>query len=117
MTSITVEAVVDAPVRFVTKYGAWLYAGIGLLLVLAMFLAPELAFAQDPGAQLATKGQNAVNWIKRAVFFILVVAVIGSGVLAAFGRLSWATVGQVLIGAIVAGLGVEVVTALYGAGT
>ncbi|MCZ2134610.1 MAG: TrbC/VirB2 family protein [Burkholderiales bacterium] len=110
-------AAVDAPAKIINRYGAWLYAGIGLLLVLAVFLAPELAFAQDPGAQLATKGQNAVNWIKRGVYFILLVSVIGSGVLAAFGRMSWATVGQVLIGAIVAGLSTEVVTALYGSGT
>jgi type IV secretory pathway VirB2 component (pilin) len=116
MDSIALAAV-DAPAKFFARYGAWLYAGIGLLLVLAMFLAPELALAQDPGAQLATKGQNAVNWIKRGVYFILLIAVIGSGVMAAFGQMQWRTVGQVIIGSIIAGLSTEVVTALYGSGT
>lgn len=88
-------------------------------LVLAVFafvlFCPELAFAQDLG-DLTTKSNSAVSWIKTAVHAILVVSVIGSGVLAAFGRMSWATVGQVIIGAVVAGLATEVVDALYGSG-
>lgn len=88
-----------------------------VIFVLGSALAPHLAFAQAAGGMdLCTKANSALTWIKEAVFFILVVAVLGSGVLAAFGRLSWATVGQVLIGAIVAGIATEVVTALYGSG-
>jgi type IV secretory pathway VirB2 component (pilin) len=80
-------------------------------------LTPHLAIAQAAGGMdLCTKANSALTWIKEGVFFILVVAVLGSGVMAAFGRMSWATVGQVLIGAIVAGVATEVVTALYGAG-
>jgi type IV secretory pathway VirB2 component (pilin) len=84
-----------------------------MLLVAALFLLmPQFAFAQDIGA----KAEKALEWIKTAVHTILVVSVIGSGVLAAFGRMSWTTVGQVLIGAVVAGVATEVVDALYGAG-
>lgn len=84
------------------------------LVIGAMLLAtPELAFAQSI---IDEKADSALAWIRRAVYFILVVAVLGSGVLAAFGRMSWATVGQVLIGAIVAGVATEVVGALYGDG-
>jgi type IV secretory pathway VirB2 component (pilin) len=80
-----------------------------------MLFFPEFAFAQDLG-ELTSKSNSAVSWIKTAVHAILVVSVIGSGVMAAFGRMSWATVGQVIIGAVVAGLATEVVDALYGTG-
>lgn len=80
-----------------------------LFVVMSFF--PETALAQN---LIDGKAGEAMAWIKRAVYFILTVAVIGSGVLAAFGRMSWATVGQVLIGAIVAGVATEVVDALYG---
>ena len=80
---------------------------------LMMLFAPDLAHAQSI---IDEKADSALAWIRRAVYFILVVAVLGSGVLAAFGRMSWATVGQVLIGAIVAGVATEVVSALYGDG-
>lgn len=71
--------------------------------------------AQPAFAQLnvSEKATEAVTAIKTGVKFILVVAVLGSGVLAAFGRMSWTTVGQVLIGSIIAGLATEVVDALY----
>lgn len=85
-----------------------LWLGLATLLV----LMPEWAFAQD----LAGKADKALEWIKTGVHTILIVAVIGSGVLAAFGRMSWSTVGQVLVGAIVAGVATEVVDALYGSG-
>ena len=86
---------------------------LAMLLVGALvLLMPQFAFAQDIGA----KAKQALDWIKTAVHTILVVSVIGSGVLAAFGRMSWATVGQVLIGAVVAGVATEVVDALYGTG-
>jgi type IV secretory pathway VirB2 component (pilin) len=86
-----------------------------LLMSIAMLLVlmPEWAFAQE----LAAKAEKALEWIKTGVHTILVVSVIGSGVLAAFGRMSWSTVGQVLVGAIVAGVATEVVDALYGTGT
>lgn len=83
------------------------------LFVLLAMVMPEVAMAQSI---IDEKADSALKWIKRAVYFILVVAVLGSGVMAAFGRMSWATVGQVLIGAIVAGLATEVVSALYGEG-
>lgn len=81
-------------------------------IAMALVLIPEWAFAQD----LASKADKALEWIKTGVHTILVVSVIGSGVLAAFGRMSWSTVGQVLVGAIVAGVATEVVDALYGSG-
>ncbi len=84
-----------------------------VVLAAAMLLVPDLAYAQSI---IDEKADSALAWIRRAVYFILVVAVLGSGVLAAFGRMSWATVGQVLIGAIVAGVATEVVGALYGDG-
>jgi type IV secretory pathway VirB2 component (pilin) len=88
-----------------------------LLIGALVVLVPQLAFAQDAGGGgLAGKADKALEWIKTAVQTILVVSVMGSGVLAAFGRMSWSTVGQVLIGAIVAGMASEVVTALYGGG-
>ena len=88
---------------------------VGLAIFAFILSCPNLALAQDLGS-LTTKSNSAVSWIKTAVHAILVVSVIGSGVLAAFGRMSWATVGQVIIGAVVAGLATEVVDALYGSG-
>jgi|GEM_PF-4499101 len=77
-----------------------------------------LVLAQPALAQLNIEGKakEAVDAIKAGVRWILVVAVLGSGVLAAFGRMSWTTVGQVLIGSIIAGLATEVVDALYQTG-
>ena len=88
-----------------------------LCFILCSAVMPHLGWAQVAGGMdLCTKANSALTWIKEGVFFILVVAVLGAGVMAAFGRMSWATVGQVLIGAIVAGLATEVVTALFGSG-
>jgi type IV secretory pathway VirB2 component (pilin) len=89
-----------------------------LLMSIAMLLVliPEWAFAQAGGGGLDSKAKQALDWIQTAVYTILVISVMGSGVLAAFGRMSWSTVGQVLVGAIVAGMATEVVTALYGKG-
>ncbi|MFC3715145.1 TrbC/VirB2 family protein [Luteimonas soli] len=86
---------------------------IAAMVGVMMLAMPEMAMAQSI---IDDKADAALTWIRRAVYFILVVAVLGSGVLAAFGRMSWATVGQVLIGAIVAGVATEVVSALYGDG-
>lgn len=86
---------------------------IAALVGVMMLAMPEMAMAQSI---IDEKADSALQWIRRAVYFILVVAVLGSGVLAAFGRMSWTTVGQVLIGAIVAGVATEVVSALYGEG-
>jgi type IV secretory pathway VirB2 component (pilin) len=102
---------------FLQRNAGYVRLGLNLLFVVCSAAAPHLAFAQDAGGMdLCTKANDALTWIKEGVFFILIVAVLGSGVLAAFGRMSWATVGQVLIGAIVAGVATEVVTALYGSG-
>lgn len=81
------------------------------LCLLAVLAMPEAAMAQSI---IDDKADTALDWIKRGVYFILVVAVLGAGVMAAFGRMSWKTVGQVLIGAIVAGVATAVVDALYG---
>lgn len=79
--------------------------------LLAMLLMPEAVLAQNI---IDDKATTALDWIKRGVYFLLIVAVLGAGVLAAFGRISWLTVGQVLIGAIIAGVATAVVDALYG---
>jgi type IV secretory pathway VirB2 component (pilin) len=107
MTSAVARDLVASSVRLSVTRTA-LALGIATLLI----LIPEFAFAQD----LAGKADKALEWIKTGVHTILVVSVIGSGVLAAFGRMSWSTVGQVLVGAIVAGVATEVVDALYGSG-
>ena len=86
---------------------------LGAMFAVTMFAMPEVAMAQSI---IDEKADSALQWIRRAVYFILVVSVLGSGVLASFGRMSWATVGQVLVGAIVAGVATEVVSALYGEG-
>jgi type IV secretory pathway VirB2 component (pilin) len=83
--------------------------------VAAFFLAcafPEFASAQSSGGTLAASATTALNYIKTGVYFILIVAVLGSAVAAAFGRMEWATVGRVLIGCVVAGMATEVVDGL-----
>jgi len=85
-----------------------------MFLLAAMTLLPGVAMAQSGDDIIGDKADTALDWIKRGVYFILVVAVLGAGVMAAFGRMSWKTVGQVLIGAIVAGVATAVVDALYG---
>lgn len=107
MTSAIVRGPIASSTRASVAQTA-LLLGIATLLI----LMPDWAFAQD----LASKADKALEWIKTGVHTILVVSVIGSGVLAAFGRMSWSTVGQVLVGAIVAGVATEVVDALYGSG-
>ncbi len=88
-----------------------------LICTLAMLgaccLYPGLALAQSSGS-LSASATTAVNYIKTGVYFILIVAVLGSAVAAAFGRMEWATVGRVLIGCVVAGLATEVVDGLSG---
>jgi type IV secretory pathway VirB2 component (pilin) len=85
-------------------------ARLGLVSVLLALVLAQPAFAQ---LDVSGKATEAVTAIKTGVKFILVVAVLGSGVLAAFGRMSWTTVGQVLVGSIIAGMATEVVDALY----
>lgn len=96
-----------------TKKSSWLAHGLTLsaTAVLVGLLLAQPAFAQ---LNIDAKATTAVEAIKTGVKFVLIVAVMGSGVLAAFGRMSWTTVGQVLIGSIIAGLATEVVSALYG---
>lgn len=90
------------------------HTALALAITLFIIVKPEWAFAQAGGGSLEGKSEVAMKWIKSAVYTILLVAVMGSGVLAAFGRMSWATVGQVLVGAVVAGMATEVVEGLYG---
>lgn len=104
-------AMLDRMNGFVRRNNGTLTFCLGLVVMVAMMAMPELAHAQNI---IDEKAETALEWIKRAVYFILVIAVLGSGVLAAFGRMSWSTVGQVLVGAIVAGLATSVVDALYG---
>lgn len=87
--------------------------GIALaVFALMLLVAPDMAHAA--AGQLQSKGDEAISWIRIAVGVILTIAVMGSGVLAAFGQMSWKTVGQVIVGCIVAGLATAVVTALFG---
>lgn len=102
------------------QVNAWMHRNRGYMTLaltavymLAVVALPGLAMAQDTDV-IGDKATTALDWIKRGVYFVLVVAVLGAGVMAAFGRMSWTTVGQVLIGAIVAGVAAEVVSALYG---
>jgi type IV secretory pathway VirB2 component (pilin) len=102
---------------FLQRNTGYLRLAMSLSFVLCSAVMPHLGWAQVAGGMdLCSKANSALTWIKEGVFFILVVAVLGSGVMAAFGRMSWATVGQVLIGSILAGLATEVVTALFGSG-
>ncbi|TCV94755.1 TrbC/VIRB2 family protein [Luteibacter rhizovicinus] len=86
-----------------------------LLTVTAFFAVlctwPCIALAAND--VIGDKSDIAVGWIRTAVKFVLVVAVLGSGLLAAFGRMSWTTVGQVLIGAVIAGTADAIVNGLY----
>lgn len=108
-----VMRVVDGVERY-TPAVSWVMM-LGAL-ALSIFV-PQVAFAQGGGAglgNLCSNAQNAIGWIQTGVYFILVVAVLGSGVAAAFGRMEWATVGRILIGCIVAGLAAALVGVLYG---
>ena len=92
----------------------WLAATIGLIVTIFM---PHMAFAQSGGSaasQLSSKGNDALSYVKIGAYFILIVAVIGCAILAAFGQMSWSKVGGVLIGCIVVGVAVEVVSGLSG---
>lgn len=112
-------ATMDKMTRRIEGVSSWVeknhvnFAFLASALVVVAMCVPGTAFAQDI---IGAKGDTALAWIKKAVYFILVVAVMGAGVAAAFGRMEWATVGRILIGCIVAGLAVEVVGALYGNG-
>ena len=88
-------------------------ARLGLIAAVLALVLAQPAFAQ---LDITKQAQTALTAIKAGVRVILIVAVMGSGVLAAFGRMSWSTVGQVLIGSIIAGLATEVVAALYDTG-
>ena len=84
-------------------------------LVLALMVMPQLALAQAGGVgTLCANANSALQWIEIGVYFILVVAVLGAAVAASFGRMEWMTVGKILIGCIICGIAVPVVTALSG---
>lgn len=108
-----IAALQTAPSNIRSNTTLRIFGLLALAIVFAAFVfAPETAHAA--AGQLKEKGKEAYEWLQIAVAFILGVAVLGSGVLAAFGAISWKTVGQILIGCIVAGLASAVVTALYG---
>jgi len=113
MTAAILPAHLSAQLTPRTRTTLRILGLIALALVLAAFVfAPETAHAA--AGQLTDKAKQAYKWLQIAVAFILGVAVLGSGVLAAFGAISWKTVGQIIVGCIVAGLAAAVVTALYG---
>ena len=93
----------------VSRFGA----GLSMLLLVGLTCLPQLAFGQGVGT-LCTNANNALQWVEIGVYFILIVAVLGSSVAAAFGRMEWATVGRILIGCIIAGVATAVVQALTG---
>jgi TrbC/VIRB2 pilin len=96
----------------IVNHAGWL-SSMGTVIALILACAvPELASAQTSGGTLAASATTAVNYIKTGVYFILIVAVLGSAVAAAFGRMEWATVGRVLVGCVVAGMATEVVDGL-----
>lgn len=103
--------------RTATRVTNFLSFAFMLTFITLMVTHPSFAIAQDAAAQLKTQANSALSWLWTAVYFILVVAVLGSGVLAAFGRMEWRTVGQVLIGCVVAGMAVAVVQGLFGSST
>lgn len=101
--------------KYVTRI-SWV---VMLAVFVASFVMPQLAFAQAVGGgggvgNLCTNANQAVKWIEIGVYFILVVAVLGAAVAASFGRMEWMTVGKILIGCIICGVAVPVVTALSG---
>jgi hypothetical protein len=111
--TIHLDAAFVAFCTFIQKRTPLLTLGWLMLFVGVSILCPDLALAQSSGT-LSTNATTAVNYIKTGVYFILIVAVLGSAVAAAFGRMEWATVGRVLIGCVVAGLATEVVNGLSG---
>lgn len=107
-------ATLDQVNGWMQRHRGHMTLALAAVFVLAAMTMPGLALAQSGDDIIGDKADTALDWIKRGVYFILVVAVLGAGVMAAFGRMSWKTVGQVLIGAIVAGVATAVVDALYG---
>ena len=97
--------------RQASRFMKW----VMLALVVAIAFTPQFAFAAAGGVgSLCTNANAALQWIEIAVYFILVVAVLGAAVAASFGRMEWMTVGKILIGCIICGIAVPVVTALSG---
>lgn len=86
-------------------------ARLGLVAALVALALAQPAFAQD--LDISTKSASALTTITVGIKVILTVAVMGSGVLASFGRMTWSTVGQVVIGTMIAGLATEVVAAFF----
>jgi type IV secretory pathway VirB2 component (pilin) len=103
---------------FMQRHSARINVAVTLL-ALVICVLPDLALAQSSGSgsassQLSTNATTAVNYIKTGVYFILIVGVLGAAVAAVFGRMEWRTVGQVLIGCVIAGLATDVVGGLSG---
>lgn len=111
-SKIHIDAKIAAFFALAIKHASSLNLLCSMAVVLLVSLSPELGFAQSSGGSLSASATTAVNYIKTGVYFILIVAVLGSAVAAAFGRMEWATVGRVLIGCVVAGMATEVVDGL-----
>ncbi|QAU23379.1 hypothetical protein EO087_04790 [Dyella sp. M7H15-1] len=103
--------------RIATRGTNFLSFALMFTIATLIIVHPSLAFTQDAASQLKTQANSALSWLWTGVYFILVVAVLGSGVMAAFGRMEWRTVGQVLIGCVVAGMATAVVQGLFGNST
>lgn len=69
-----------------------------LLILAALVLAsiPELAFAQS--APWESAAQNTYNLIMSIVRWVAMIGVVGCGVAALFGKLSWDWAGKIIIG-------------------
>lgn len=80
-------------------------------LVLLLFADPVLA--QDAEQRFQQAGQSAFDTIVAAVYWVLAIAVVGSGVAAAFGQMQWMTFGRVVVGCLVAGLAVVIVDTFF----
>lgn len=79
-----------------------------LLCLLAVFVLPEVAFAQDAQAVIKTKTDAAYNLVYTLVYGCLSIGLLVVFLMAAFGRMEWARFAQVC-GAIV---GVSFITVI-----
>lgn len=71
-----------------------------LLCLLAVFVLPELAFAQDAQSIIKSKTDTAYNLVYTLVYGCLSIGLLVVFLMAAFGRMEWARFAQVC-GAIV----------------
>lgn len=74
--------------------------GVLILAALALIF-PELAFAQDAKAKIAGAGQKAYDIVFEVVYWLCLIAVIGAGAAAMFGRIEWSKFGQLVLGIVI----------------